>query len=427
MAGYRSTRSSHPRNPRKARLGAALAAALLPLAPAVALAQAARPAETTLPEVTVKGEAERADGPVEGYRATRSGTFTKTDTPLKDVPASVTVVPAQLMKDQAMQGMGDVFRYVPGTLAHQGEGNRDQIILRGTSTTADFYVDGVRDDAQVFRDLYNLERVEVLKGPGGMAFGRGGAGGVVNRVTRKPVAEWIGNASVTYGSWNQLRGTVDLGDKLGESGAWRLNAMVENADSFRNGASMERAAINPTAFLALGSKTSLTVGFEYLRDDRTADRGFPSQGGAPFNAPVSTFFGNADQSHARSVVEGAYATLEHDFGGWQLKNTLRAMHYDKFYQNVYPGGGAGAGSGAIACGSGRCSGGLIRPAASSHGSTLSGASTQPSGMASLSTTARFRPPVCWSRRQTCSRTPIRRPRPAPARARAASRRCSRDR
>ena len=65
-----------------------------------------------------------------------------------------------------MQSMGDVFRYVPGVLMHQGEGNRDQIVIRGTSTTADFYVDGVRDDAQVFRDLYNLERVEVLKGPG---------------------------------------------------------------------------------------------------------------------------------------------------------------------------------------------------------------------------------------------------------------------
>ena len=90
-----------------------------------------------------------------------------------------------------MQSMGDVFRYVPGVLMHQGEGNRDQIVIRGTSTTADFYVDGVRDDAQVFRDLYNLERVEVLKGPAGMVFGRGGAGGVVNRVTKKPVFDSV--------------------------------------------------------------------------------------------------------------------------------------------------------------------------------------------------------------------------------------------
>ncbi len=133
--------------------------------------------DATLPEVQVQGAPETATGPVTGYRATRSATFTKTDEPLREVPASVSVVPSQLMKDQAMQSLSDVFRYVPGVLTHQGEGNRDQIILRGNSTTADFYVNGVRDDAQIFRDLYNLERVEILKGPGGMIFGRGGAGG----------------------------------------------------------------------------------------------------------------------------------------------------------------------------------------------------------------------------------------------------------
>src|SRR4051812_4225211 len=315
---------------------APLAGAVLALFCAPALAQA--PADQTLPEVKVQGQAERADGPVTGYRANRSSTFTRTDTPLKDVPASVTVVPGELMKDQAMQGMGDVFRYVPGVLMHQGEGNRDQVVIRGTSTTADFYVDGVRDDAQVFRDLYNLERVEVLKGPGGMAFGRGGAGGVVNRVTKKPAFERVGAASLTLGSWNQRRGTVDLGNKLGESGAWRLNAMAENSDSFRNGFNLERYGINPTATVLLGSQTVLTAGFEHLSDYRTADRGFPSFNGAPFNADPGTFFGNASQSHAKNVVDGLYAIVDHDFGGGvQLRNTTRVTHYDKYYQNVFPG------------------------------------------------------------------------------------------
>jgi len=314
-----------------------LAAIILALFPAVALAQAQ--SEQVLPEVTVRGDAERADGPVDGYRATRSGTFTKTDTPLKDVPASITVVPAQLMKDSAMQSMGDVFRYVPGTLMHQGEGNRDQIILRGTSTTADFYVDGVRDDAQVFRDLYNLERVEVLKGPGGMAFGRGGAGGVVNRVTKKPTFSPIGEASVTIGSWNQFRGTADLGRKVNDAAAWRLNVMAEDADSFRDGVDLKRWAVNPTVLFSLGARTSVMVGYEHLTDDRTADRGFPSFSGQPFNADPGQFFGNAGQSRAKSYVDSAYAILDHDFGsGWQLKNTFRATNYNKYYQNVYPGG-----------------------------------------------------------------------------------------
>lgn len=311
-------------------IAACMLAALAQCAPAITLAE-----DATLPEVTVQ---ESADGPVTGYRATRSATFTKTDTPIKEVPASVSVVPGQLMKDQAMQGLGDVFRYVPGVLAHQGEGNRDQVVLRGNSTTADFYVNGVRDDAQMFRDLYNLERVEVLKGPGGMIFGRGGAGGLVNRVTKRPVFGDIGEAGVTVGSWKQLRGTVDYGTKLGESAAFRLNAMGERADSFRDGFELERYAVNPTVTFLVSPETSLTFDLEYLNDERTADRGIPSSNGAPFDTDRGTFFGNADQSNARAEVTSLGAILEHDFGdGLQLKNSLRAARYDKYYTNVYPG------------------------------------------------------------------------------------------
>jgi catecholate siderophore receptor len=314
-----------------------IAAAMLALVSTPPLAFAQAQPDQTLPEVKVQAEAERADGPVTGYRATRSSTATRTDTPLREVPASISVVPASLMKDQAMQSMGDVFRYVPGVLMHQGEGNRDQIVIRGTSTTADFYVDGVRDDAQVFRDLYNLERVEVLKGPAGMIFGRGGAGGVVNRVTKKPAFEDVTDASVTVGSWNQLRGTADIGRKMGDAGAWRLSAMAENSDSFRDGYHLERWAINPSVTLLPGSANSLTLGYEHYNDERTADRGFPSQSGRPYNADPSTFFGNASQSTAHSYVDSAYAIFNHDFGGSKiLKNTFRATHYDKYYQNVYP-------------------------------------------------------------------------------------------
>lgn len=293
--------------------------------------------EQTLTPVNVTEKAERADGPVNGYRATRSASFTKTDTPIKEVPASVSVIPGELMKDQAMQSMADAIRYVPGATIHQGEGNRDQFILRGMSAGADMYVDGIRDDAQIFRDLYNLERVEVLKGAGGMIFGRGGAGGVVNRVTKKPVFGHVGAASVTLGQYSQLRGTADVGGKLSDGAAWRLNVMGETADGFRDGADLQRFAINPTVTFLLAPTTSLTLGYEHLKDERTADRGFPSKNGKPYAADPKTFFGNPDQSKARATVDGAYAILEHDLGGgMQLKNSFRVTHYDKFYQNVYP-------------------------------------------------------------------------------------------
>src|SRR3546814_7367731 len=147
-----------------------------------AAADALQHSPTDLDTVEVRGERDR------GNNAQRTRTATKTDTPLRDVPQSITVVTEQLIRDQAMQGIGDVVRYVPGIGIAQGEGNRDAPIFRGNSSTADFFVDGVRDDLQYFRDLYNIERVEALKGANGMIFGRGGSGGVINRVT-KP-ADW---------------------------------------------------------------------------------------------------------------------------------------------------------------------------------------------------------------------------------------------
>ena len=104
----------------------------------------------------------------------------------------MTVVSREVIADQSMQSMADVVRYVPGIGMAQGEGNRDTPIFRGNSSTSDFFVDGVRDDVQYFRDLYNVERVEALKGPNAMIFGRGGVGGVINRVVRQ--ADWTPSA-----------------------------------------------------------------------------------------------------------------------------------------------------------------------------------------------------------------------------------------
>lgn len=317
-------------DPCRKPLSVAVLVALASMGTAQGAAAEPTAATTTLQQVTITGQPAGSD-----YRTTESATFTKTDTPLKEIPASVTVVPAQLMKDQAMQSLADVVRYVPGALAHQGEGNRDEFIFRGIGSSANLYVDGIRDDAQVFRDLYNLDRVEVLKGAAGMIFGRG-AGGVLNRVTKKPIFGHVGEASLTLGSHDQFRGTVDVGARAGETIAWRLNAMGEKAGSFRDGADMKRYAVNPTLTWRPDTQSSLTVGFEHLRDERTADRGVPSFNGRPFDADPSTFFGNAEQSNAHASVDGAYAIFDRDFGGFQLKNSLRITRYDKFYQNVYP-------------------------------------------------------------------------------------------
>jgi catecholate siderophore receptor len=125
-------------------------------------------------------------GRPDGYDIEQTPTATKTQTPLVDVPQAVTVISREQLDDQGLESLGEALRFVPGVVLGQGEGHRDQVTLRGQNSTADFFVDGIRDDAQYYRPLYNVERVEVLKGANALIFGRGGGGGVINRVSKAP-------------------------------------------------------------------------------------------------------------------------------------------------------------------------------------------------------------------------------------------------
>ena len=277
-------------------------------------------------------------GATAGYAASRSTTATRTDTPLRDAPQSVSVVSRDVIDDQAMQGIADVARYVPGITMGQGEGHRDAPTIRGNSSTADFFVDGLRDDAQYFRDLYNVERVEALKGPNAMIFGRGGGGGVLNRVSKE--AEWAPTRAFTGqgGSFGHRRATVDLGQALGAGAAARVNGMYEESGGFRDGAELKRYGLNPTVALALGARTTVRAGYEYFNDDRTVDRGIPSFQGRPSDANITTFFGNPDASFATMRIQAVTAGIDHAAGGLTIRNRTRFADYDKFYQNSYPGG-----------------------------------------------------------------------------------------
>jgi catecholate siderophore receptor len=269
---------------------------------------------------------------------TRSATATKTDTPLRDVPQAVTVISREVMAQQTMRSIGDVVRYVPGIGIAQGEGNRDTPVFRGNSSTSDFFVDGVRDDVQYFRDIYNVERVEALKGPNAMIFGRGGAGGVLNRVTRQ--AEWKPMRELTLqgASWNDRRLTGDFNQTIGDNVAARVTALYEKSDSYRDGVKLERQGINPTFAFAIGPNTMLRAGYEYFHDDRTADRGITSFAGKPVATDASTFFGNSDLSNARATVNTLSTSVDHSFNDRvSLRSRLFYGDYDKFYQNVFPG------------------------------------------------------------------------------------------
>ncbi|MGD9980899.1 MAG: TonB-dependent receptor [Hyphomonadaceae bacterium] len=270
------------------------------------------------------------------YNDEATSTATRTDTPLRNVPQSVTVVTNDLIEDQGMRSMADVVRYVPGVSMGQGEGHRDAPTLRGNSSTADFFVDGVRDDMQYYRDLYNAERIEVLKGPNAMIFGRGGGGGVINRVT-----EWANwsperELALTAGSYEQVRGAADVGFALSDAAALRLNAMYESADSYRDFATIERWGVNPTSAFRLSENTDIRLGYEHFADDRVVDRGVPSQNGRPWAGSRSAFFGNPFVSYAEAEVDALSAFVDHDFSDTlTLRNRTQVADYYKFYQNIH--------------------------------------------------------------------------------------------
>lgn len=303
--------------------------------------------ESQLPIVPVEAQVvtDPSVDPIQGYRARRSVSATKTDTPLKDVPQSITVITRDAIRDQGMRSMADAVRFVPGMNMAQGEGNRDQVVIRGQNTTSDFFVDGVRDDVQYFRDFYNVERVEAIKGPNALIFGRGGGGGVINRVQKTAGWDALREASVTLGSFDTRRATVDIGEGVNDRVALRLNAMYENSGSYRDYVELERYGVNPAVSLALGPQTMLRLGFEYFHDGRTADRGVPSALGQPFDADSSTFFGNPDISVSDATNNVFNALLEHRLDGDALvRNRTLYGDYDKFYQNVFPSSGVAGGS-----------------------------------------------------------------------------------
>lgn len=271
------------------------------------------------------------------YLAATISSATKTLTPMRDLPQAVSVVSQEQIKDQLLTSIGDVVRYVPGVTAHQGENNRDQIVIRGVNSSADFFLNGVRDDVQYYRDLYNVERIEVLRGPNAMIFGRGGGGGIVNRVTKEAVFAPFREITLQGGSFNDKRVAVDLDQPLNRKAAFRINGVYENFGSFRDFVGLERYGINPTLTVAPGQQTKITLGYEHFRDYRTADRGIPSVQGLPADTGISTYFGNPNDSYVKAVVNLGSATIERQAGGLNFRNSTHFGAYDRGYQNFVPG------------------------------------------------------------------------------------------
>ena len=292
-----------------------------------------------------------------GVYANSTSVATKTNTPLIRIPQSIDVITKDFIRDNNFQTLPDVTRYVPGVAIHQGEGNRDELVIRGVDSSANFFVNGFRDDVQYYRDLYNAQSVEILKGPSALIFGRGAGGGLVNRTLNE--ADWATHreATATIGSFFDRRVTTDVGQAINENVAVRFNGMYEQSDTFRNYGHFERYGINPTVTFKPTDDTKVKLSYEYYHDERLADRGNPSQSqfdmnptaanaanlrafpAPPFVSDRSTLFGSPVYNGTHADVQMAMAVIDHDFGnGLSVKNGTIYASYLRGYRNVYPGG-----------------------------------------------------------------------------------------
>ena len=273
----------------------------------------------------------------------------KTPTPIIDVPQSLSIVNAEQILEQGFDSIGDIVLYTPGLNQSQGEGHRDAVVLRGVRSTADFFVDGVRDDVQYYRSLYNLEQVEVLRGPNALLFGRGGTGGLINRVTKKADLkdQFVGyKASVdTFGAFD-VAGDVNYA--INDTAAFRLNAYYESLNNHRDFFDGDRIGFNPTLRWQATSATTVDLSYEYVNNERFIDRGIPSA--APdgttstvsgLRSPVESLsditFGDEDLNTTELEAHVFRANVSHQFAD-NIKGNFTATYgdYDKLYQNLFP-------------------------------------------------------------------------------------------
>ncbi|MBP7330284.1 MAG: TonB-dependent siderophore receptor [Alicycliphilus sp.] len=324
-----------------------LSLALTPLAAAAlaALAQpvfAQTPASATPPqalgEITIRSSADD-----DAYSPATSSTATKGSAPLRDVPQAVNVVPGKLLRDQGARSMEDALRNVPGVAMSHGDGQRDQVVIRGFTAIADQFVDGVRDDALYFRDLADIERVEVLKGPAAVLYGRGSSGGLINRVTKKPkFGETSGEATLGLGSFDYRRATADVNLGINDAAAFRLNMAAEDSGSYRDQQFVKRYNFAPSLALKLAAQTELLLQYTNARDKRLTDFGIPALNGRPVDVPASTYYGSrnaAQDDTTTSTIQSFAATLNHRFNDdWSVRNVTRAYDYALDRYNTLPGG-----------------------------------------------------------------------------------------
>ncbi|MEL7446974.1 MAG: TonB-dependent receptor [Pseudomonadota bacterium] len=265
----------------------------------------------------------------------------RTPTPIIDVPQSLTITTEEEILERGFSSIGQIIDYTPGVNTSQGEGHRDAIVFRGVRSTADFFIDGMRDDVQYYRSLYNLEQVEILRGPNALLFGRGGTGGILNRVTKKgTIGETFGGGQIAVDTFGEFSIQGDLNLAAGENVAVRVNAAYESLDNHRDFYDGDRIGFNPTVRFQIDSGTTLDLSYEYADHERFVDRGIlTGVDGRPVEDFEDIVFGDPELNFTDLEAHLLRANLQHQFSD-NLKGNFSAFYgdYDKVYSNFYASG-----------------------------------------------------------------------------------------
>lgn len=270
------------------------------------------------------------------YIAPNATTATRTNTPLRDVPQSIQVIPQQVLRDQQVTRIGEAARNVSGVTPKPGyAGATDNYTIRGFEASTNLR-NGFKDDGfYSFTDPANIERVEVLKGPASVLYGQFEPGGVVNYVTKKPLSEPYYAAQFTAGSYEFYRPSIDISGPLNSDKTllYRLNVAYENSGSFRDFVDKELFVIAPTLSYKISDATTLSLEYEYINLNQTFDRGL-----APvkesFDLPISRYLGEPSDSYDFTAHKFSYV-LDHRFSNnWQIRNAFSLQTTDALRSNV---------------------------------------------------------------------------------------------
>ncbi|MDP9526335.1 TonB-dependent receptor [Pseudomonas protegens] len=288
-------------------------------------------ASTTLPTTSISAEAEAdPDDP----RVKEVSTATRTATAARYVPQAIDTIKTANVLDYGVNDLGSALSGIPN-VSSGADTRFDSLRIRGFDASNDFYLDGIRDDSQYVRDLHNIERIEVLKGPAAVLYGRGSQGGIVNRVSKLPEFGRRSSVEVQGGSQDLRSLYADLSTDPTENLSLRLNLGNEDRNSFRNGVSGNRQLFAPSMSWQLTPELNWLVQYEYSRYNRTPDRGITSLNGRPANVGRETTYGD-HRDYIDDKAQSLRSKLSYELSdSWQLRHTLGVFKLDSDFDNTY--------------------------------------------------------------------------------------------